>query len=217
MRSNDVIKGLPHDIFCFTMLQEMVARMISVDLGIYKHCVGSLHLYDTDKSKAKSFMREGWQSTKSAMPPMPDGDPRPANRVCSRRRRPPSEEELSRLREAAGEARRTHTGQISSGYFRSSATGERNKGALYGDKNGNGLSDLRYVHPENSGRHRKRLMIEDCTDTVDQNNHAPGPHNPTQPNGQSGARRYERDQMGRARSIFRKSFRIHGRHHRPES
>ena len=59
MRSNDVIKGLPHDIFCFTMLQEMVARIMSVDLGIYKHCVGSLHLYDTDKSKAESFMREG--------------------------------------------------------------------------------------------------------------------------------------------------------------
>jgi thymidylate synthase len=78
MRSNDVIKGLPHDIFCFTMLQEMVARIMSVDLGIYKHCVGSLHLYDADKSKAESFMREGWQSTKSAMPPMPDGDPRPS-------------------------------------------------------------------------------------------------------------------------------------------
>lgn len=78
MRSNDVIKGLPHDIFCFTMLQEMVARIMSVDLGIYKHCVGSLHLYDTDKSKADSFMQEGWQSTKSAMPPMPNGDPRPA-------------------------------------------------------------------------------------------------------------------------------------------
>jgi thymidylate synthase len=40
--------------------------------------VGSLHLYDTDKSKADSFMQEGWQSTKAAMPPMPDGDPRPA-------------------------------------------------------------------------------------------------------------------------------------------
>ena len=25
MRSNHVVKGLPHDIFCFTMLQEMVA------------------------------------------------------------------------------------------------------------------------------------------------------------------------------------------------
>jgi thymidylate synthase len=75
MRSNDVITGLPHDVFCFTMLQEIAARMLSVELGIYKHCVGSLHLYNVDEPKAKSFLAEGWQSTKSDMPSMPDGDP----------------------------------------------------------------------------------------------------------------------------------------------
>lgn len=75
MRSNDVIKGLPHDIFFFTMLQEITARRLSLEPGIYKHCVGSLHLYADDEEKAKSFLGEGWQSTKSAMPPMPDGDP----------------------------------------------------------------------------------------------------------------------------------------------
>ena len=75
MRSNDVIKGLPHDMFCFTMLQEIAARTLSVELGIYKHCVGSLHLYDADASKAELFLAEGWQSTKSDMPPMPAGDP----------------------------------------------------------------------------------------------------------------------------------------------
>jgi thymidylate synthase len=77
MRSNDVITGLPHDIFCFTMLQEIAARTLSVELGIYKHCVGSLHLYDADALKAKRFLAEGWQSTKSDMPPMPAGDPAP--------------------------------------------------------------------------------------------------------------------------------------------
>jgi thymidylate synthase len=77
MRSNDIIKGLPHDIFCFTMLQEIAARTLSVQLGVYKHCVGSLHLYETDSTKAKSFLDEGWQSTKSYMPPMPAGDPSP--------------------------------------------------------------------------------------------------------------------------------------------
>jgi thymidylate synthase len=75
MRSNDVIKGLTHDIFCFTMLQEIAARRLSVELGTYKHCVGSLHLYSTDDETARSFLLEGWQSTKSAMPPMPVGDP----------------------------------------------------------------------------------------------------------------------------------------------
>lgn len=75
MRSNDVIKGLTHDIFCFTMLQEIAARRLSVDLGTYRHCVGSLHLYLSDDETAQSFLHEGWQSTKSAMPPMPTGDP----------------------------------------------------------------------------------------------------------------------------------------------
>jgi thymidylate synthase len=75
MRSNDVYKGLPHDIFCFTMLQEILARELDVELGTYKHAVGSLHLYNIDKEVAQRFLDEGWQSTERAMPPMPLGNP----------------------------------------------------------------------------------------------------------------------------------------------
>ena len=74
MRSNDVFLGLPHDVFCFTMLQELVARSLSVELGTYKHAVGSLHLYDESTDGAQAFLDEGWQST-TPMPPMPSGDP----------------------------------------------------------------------------------------------------------------------------------------------
>jgi len=81
MRSNDIHWGLPHDVFCFTMLQEIVARSISAELGAYKHAVGSLHLYVKDAPPAKRFLKEGWQSTKSAMPSMPAGDPWPSIRV----------------------------------------------------------------------------------------------------------------------------------------
>ena len=77
MRSNDIFIGLPHDIFCFTMLQEIVARLLYVDLGTYKHAVGSLHLYKKNNRRALKFLNEGWQSTKIDMPPMPEGDPRP--------------------------------------------------------------------------------------------------------------------------------------------
>ncbi len=76
MRSNDVFVGLPHDVFCFTMLQELVARSLSVELGTYKHAVGSLHLYDDNADGAEAFLDEGWQST-TPMPPMPSGDPWP--------------------------------------------------------------------------------------------------------------------------------------------
>ena len=48
MRSNDAFKGLPHDVFSFTMLQEVVARTLDLGLGHYHHSVGSLHLYTDD-------------------------------------------------------------------------------------------------------------------------------------------------------------------------
>jgi len=77
MRSNDAFLGLPHDIFCFTMLQEIIARTLDVEVGVYKHAVGSLHLYERDIDAAKDFLREGFQSTKPIMPTMPLGDPWP--------------------------------------------------------------------------------------------------------------------------------------------
>jgi thymidylate synthase len=80
MRSNDAVKGLTHDVFCFTMLQELVARTLNLRLGRYCHMVGSLHLYTGDRAQVERFLREGFQSTKSPMPPMPEGDPWPAVR-----------------------------------------------------------------------------------------------------------------------------------------
>ena len=77
MRSNDAWLGLPHDIFCFTMIQELVARSLGVELGDYKHFAGSLHLYTGDVEKAARFQEEGMQR-KVPMPPMPKGDPWPA-------------------------------------------------------------------------------------------------------------------------------------------
>jgi thymidylate synthase len=88
MRSNDALYGLPHDVFCFTMLQEMVARTLGVALGTYCHFVGSLHFYTTDEKEPtkhretmERFIAEGFQSTKAVMPRMPDGDPRPTIRT----------------------------------------------------------------------------------------------------------------------------------------
>ena len=75
MRSNDVYLGLPHDVFCFTMIQEIVARRLGVELGAYRHFVGSLHLYDRDNAAASSYLEEGWQPTTEYMPSMPSGDP----------------------------------------------------------------------------------------------------------------------------------------------
>jgi thymidylate synthase len=70
LRSNDAFKGLPHDIFAFTMIQEIMAINSSLKLGTYKHMVGSLHIYKENLSKIETFLDEGWQS-RNPMPPMP--------------------------------------------------------------------------------------------------------------------------------------------------
>jgi|SRR5689334_1971141 len=75
MRSNDAFLGLPHDVFAFTMIQEIIARTLGLELGDYKHAVGSLHLYDKHRKAAQRLVDEGWQTTRLPMPPMPVGDP----------------------------------------------------------------------------------------------------------------------------------------------
>lgn len=46
MRSNDLVWGLPYDIFSFTMMQELMANLLGIDIGNYVHIVGSLHIYE---------------------------------------------------------------------------------------------------------------------------------------------------------------------------
>jgi thymidylate synthase len=75
MRSNDAFLGLPHDIFAFTFIQELIARSLNLRLGTYKHMVGSLHIYNADKTKIDRFFKEGYQSSVIRMPRMPIGDP----------------------------------------------------------------------------------------------------------------------------------------------
>jgi thymidylate synthase len=74
MRSNDAYLGLPHDVFCFTMLQEMVARRLGAELGEYYQYVGSMHIYEKHLGDVDSYLEEGRQRTVE-MPPMPVGNP----------------------------------------------------------------------------------------------------------------------------------------------
>lgn len=78
MRSNDAVRGMPHDVFAFTMLQEIVARALGADVGTYRHWAGSLHIYEDDDETVDAYLGEGWQQTTGiAMDPMPAGDPWP--------------------------------------------------------------------------------------------------------------------------------------------
>ena len=48
MRSNDCNLGTPYDIFNFTMLQEIMAGLLGIDVGEYIHIVDSFHMYERD-------------------------------------------------------------------------------------------------------------------------------------------------------------------------
>ena len=73
MRSNDAYLGFPHDVFCFTMIQELVARSLGIKVGDYHHFATSLHLYENDKASVTKYLGEGFQNPVFSMPKMPAG------------------------------------------------------------------------------------------------------------------------------------------------
>lgn len=87
MRSNDAYLGLPHDVFSFTMMQEIAARELGVEIGRYQHSAASLHLYDDEqdpggvkfRTLAQKYIDEGLHDA-VPMPAMPKGDPWPSIR-----------------------------------------------------------------------------------------------------------------------------------------
>jgi thymidylate synthase len=46
MRSNDLIYGFCNDQYCFSMLQEYVAKKLGIRVGTYYHFVHDLHIYE---------------------------------------------------------------------------------------------------------------------------------------------------------------------------
>ena len=46
MRSNDLWYGFCNDQYCFSMLQQLVARELSIPVGTYFHFAHNLHLYN---------------------------------------------------------------------------------------------------------------------------------------------------------------------------
>lgn len=86
MRSNDVIWGFANDIFLMTMLQEMMANMLSLDVGWYQHSVASLHLYGTHVEKAHAIVDAGvGQATDARMARMDNVQAIPAFLETERR------------------------------------------------------------------------------------------------------------------------------------
>lgn len=48
MRSNDVVWGFTYDMFNFTIIQELIANELGIEVGLYYHNAASMHIYEKD-------------------------------------------------------------------------------------------------------------------------------------------------------------------------
>lgn len=73
MRSNNALRLLPYNLFEFTMLAELIAVELGVELGPYWHSVLSLHVFDADADAAANFVasRDADGKRLAPMPPRP--------------------------------------------------------------------------------------------------------------------------------------------------
>jgi thymidylate synthase len=54
LRSNDLFRGLPYNVVQFTVLQEMLAGWLGLEVGSYHHLSDSLHVYAADLAAVRS-------------------------------------------------------------------------------------------------------------------------------------------------------------------
>ena len=70
MRSNDVHRGFPYNVVQYTILQEILAGWLGIDVGAYTHYSDSLHYYVTDnfeingKNNICSYNTDSLRTTK---------------------------------------------------------------------------------------------------------------------------------------------------------
>jgi thymidylate synthase len=70
MRSSDVILGITNDVPAFTLLQELMALQLGVDLGEYVHCSNSMHIYSRDFEMAEAIIHTIGSLPVTTMPEM---------------------------------------------------------------------------------------------------------------------------------------------------
>ena len=92
MRSQDLWLGFPYDIFATTLLQELMAGWLGVEVGEYHHHVDSLHLYADHAPAAAECLHHkptvtemdpvdvDWPSLDVVLAQVISGDERPARR-----------------------------------------------------------------------------------------------------------------------------------------
>lgn len=57
MRSNDLMRGLPYNFIQFTVLQEVFAGWLGLEVGNYNHLSNSLHIYLSDSFSVETHIK----------------------------------------------------------------------------------------------------------------------------------------------------------------
>jgi thymidylate synthase len=70
MRSNDLWWGYPYDVYNFTMLQEIMAGLLGVEVGKYTHIADSLHLYEMHFEAAQKMINNEHTSVYNSFEPI---------------------------------------------------------------------------------------------------------------------------------------------------
>jgi thymidylate synthase len=70
MRSQDVWRGLPYDLFTATILLELMAGWVGAEVGCWHHQVDSLHLYEPELAAAEQVVLWGDQPTSGVAAPL---------------------------------------------------------------------------------------------------------------------------------------------------
>jgi len=58
MRSNDLLWGFPYDVNAFCFLQQVMAKMLNVELGTYTHIAGSMHSYNERENQLAKILEK---------------------------------------------------------------------------------------------------------------------------------------------------------------
>ena len=58
MRSSDLILGIAYDVPAFTIIQEILANELGVELGTYTHVSNSLHIYEKHFGMVKEMLKD---------------------------------------------------------------------------------------------------------------------------------------------------------------
>lgn len=72
MRANDAYRGIVSDVFSFTLIQELLAKQLSLGLGDYCHNAATTHIYDEDNSSVKRVLLAKNEQADYTFPQMPN-------------------------------------------------------------------------------------------------------------------------------------------------